>query len=112
MSGRLYCGFFHPTRLSHYATSYPLTNRGSHCVALTKANAIANKNIASMQKLSFEEFKEKKLRTFEEFKNSPEIKKLYKDNEETIKRVYEDYCICKYNRYKISQYGGNPGTMI
>ena len=75
-------------------------------------NAIANKNIASIQELSFEEFKEKKVRTFDEFKNSTEIKKLYSNNEETIKRVYEDYCISKYNRYKISQYGGNPGTMI
>jgi hypothetical protein len=116
MTGRLYCGFIQPTKFFHRAASVSLLEHKSNHFTFEKTITTANKNIVSMQRsdykvLDYEVFK-KKLKSFEEFKSSPEIIKLYKNNEETLKRVYEDDCTCKYNRYKNEQYGGNPGTMI
>lgn len=116
MSGRLYCGFIQPTKFFHRAASGSFLEQRSNHIAFEKTKTTAYDKIVSKQRsdylvLDYKAFK-KKLKSFEEFKSSPEIKKLYKNNKETLKRVYEDDCTCKYNRYKNEQYGGNPGTMI
>ncbi len=78
-----------------------------------KAGLTAQESFGSMKsKLNFEQFKHSHVKDFEIFKDSPSIKRLFGDDMEEISKAYEDYCLCKYNRYVQTIFGGNPATMI
>lgn len=84
----------------------------AHSVA-QKADSTAQKNFESMKnKFDFEQFKQTQVKSFEKFKESPSIKKICGNDLEKILRAYEEYCVCKFNRYVQSEYGGNPATMV
>ena len=53
-----------------------------------------------------------KLKSFEEFKESPPIKELFGNNKQKISKAYKDYCLNKTNRLKKLTYGGNPINML
>jgi hypothetical protein len=63
-------------------------------------------------KLNFEQFRQTKVESLEDFKNSPEIKQLFDEDVVKISQAYRKYCESKYNRYLQSVYGGNPATMF
>ena len=109
---RINCGFLQPTRFLSSAAAANILSSSSHYPATVKTYRVVKGNFRLMKQLSFEEFKKKNVKSFEEFKKSPEIIELFENNTEKVKRAYDDYCICKYNRFKIEQHGGNPSTML
>lgn len=62
-------------------------------------------------KLSFHEFKQKEVESFEEYLNSPIIKELFKGNAEKARKAYDSYCKSEYYEYQRSQIGGNPNEI-
>ena len=68
-------------------------------------------NIQMKKQVTFDEFK-KKIKSFEEFKESSAVKIVCENNKEKISKAYEEYCLCQYNRYKDSLYGGNSSKMV
>ena len=62
--------------------------------------------------LDFDQFKEEKVKSFVDYKNSPIVKDFFGGDLEKISTAYRDYCICKYNRYLQSFYSGNAATML
>ena len=115
MAGRVFLGFM-PTR------NYIRPNDGQNVwgrfglrsySTAKRAEFTAKESFKNMEKnLNLEQFKQTKVKSLEEFKESPIIKGLFGNNEEKISQSYEDYCLCKFNRYRLSEYGGNPGTML
>ena len=62
--------------------------------------------------LSFEQFKEERVKSLKNFKQLPNIQAVCKDDLEKISVAYEKYCLSQYSLYKHQVYGGNPSTMI
>ncbi|MBP7074569.1 MAG: hypothetical protein KBA81_04200 [Rhabdochlamydiaceae bacterium] len=52
------------------------------------------------------------LKSYETFKESAAIKKLFGNEEEKVYKAYQDYCLVKINRMKQSEYGGNPANIV
>lgn len=78
-----------------------------------KTESVAQKNFEDMKnKFNFEQFKQTQVKSFEKFKQSPAVKELFDDDTEKAWRAYNDYCVCKFNRYVQSIYGGNPATLL
>lgn len=57
------------------------------------------KIVVNNEKLSFEEFRQQHVCTFEHFIESPISKELNGNDIGKIKNAYEDYCMSKYLRY-------------
>jgi hypothetical protein len=87
---------------------------GHHPYRSAQRTELKAQNIFENMKktLNFEQFKKIKVKSFEEFKESPRIKKFFDNDIEKIAQAYEDYCIFKFNDYKRTSEGGNPATMI
>lgn len=107
MSVKLFLGFMHPTtRCLRYAAAANI-----HSSSYLKSHLIATNQFSSMGKLDFEEFKKTKVKSFKDFKISPAIDDLYKNDPQKLAKAYEAYCRCQYTHYCVEQHEGNPGTM-
>ncbi|MBF5059017.1 hypothetical protein [Candidatus Neptunochlamydia vexilliferae] len=63
-------------------------------------------------KLDFEQFKDEKVKSFEEFKKSPRIQAICGNDLEKISEAYEGYYFTKFYGYKHSRYGGRPSRLL
>ena len=73
---------------------------------------VAMKYCQTKEELRCVRLKERKIKSFEEFKKSPRVRELCNGDIEQMFKAYKDYCICKRSRYKLMKYGGNPGSML
>ena len=64
--------------------------------------------------LTYAEFRRTKTPSFDAYRQSPMVQALFDSHTpiEEIQSAYEDYCIIRYNHYRMEQQGGNPATMI
>lgn len=69
-------------------------------------------NFKNMNQIEFDEFKQSQVKPLSAYKNSTIIKELFGNDEQRISEAYEQYCLCKFNRYLVSFKGGNPANMI
>lgn len=115
MAGRVFfSGLFPRANSSYTPFRFHLWGQVRYRLHFTseRVEVIANKSFKTMQDLNFEQFKKTRVKPFEVFRESPRIKELFGNHREKISKAYEDYCICKFNRYRLGQRGGNPGTMM
>lgn len=61
--------------------------------------------------LTFKDFKEKYVESWEIFKESVVTKSICGSNVEKISQAYERFCLSEYSQYKHRVYGGNPSLM-
>jgi hypothetical protein len=81
--------------------------------ATRRLQIVARKEFSGMNKdLEFKRFKRKEMISFEEYKASPEINKLFGGDVDQIARAYDDYCSCRFTRWRQSKQGGNPARMV
>lgn len=68
---------------------------------------------SSMKKkrMSFQEFKQKEVESFEDYANSSAIQELFKGDKEKAKKAYETFCKSEYYEYERSIIGGNPNQI-
>ena len=109
---RQFLGLILKQRVCYYATTLKLCQRIGYCSYSKSEKDSVKRNYEMKQDLDFGQFKNVKLRSFAEFQKLPSVKALFNDDMEKISKAYEDYCICKFNRYRLAEYGDNPGTMI
>jgi hypothetical protein len=80
--------------------------------AVAKVRQVTHAEFERNKSLSFEAFKKTKVEPLEEFSNTDEIKLLFGNDSAKISQAYRDYCLSMYNRYVMTQYGGNPARML
>lgn len=114
MAGRVFLGLFPRTSCSYSAPRLNLWGRIGYRSYSTseRVEHTVKENFKVMQGLNFEQFKKTKVKSFEEFKQSPRVKMLFDNDMEKVSKAYEEYCVCKFNRYRLAEHGGNPGTMM
>jgi citrate synthase len=83
-----------------------------HRGAAVEASAEQRKDEDVKNLLSFHDFKEKYVQSWESFKTSQEAKIIYGDNEEKIAKAYDNFCLSQYGEYRRKAYGGSPSYMI
>ena len=114
MAGRTFLGLLTRTRCSYPTSMLNWWGRIGYRSYSTseRIESTVKETFKTMQDLNFEQFRKTKVKPFEEFKESPRIKELFDNDIEKVSKAYEDYCVCKFNRYRLAQHGGNPGTMM
>lgn len=114
MAGRIFLGIFPRTSCSYSAPRLNLWGGIRHRSYSTseRVKNTVKENFKVLKGLNFEQFKKTKVKSFEEFKQSPMVKMLFDNHMEKIFKAYEDYCVCKFNRYQLAEHGGNPDTLM
>ena len=114
MAGKIFQGAFPKTSCS-FSVSRFNSWRPIGCRFYSTSDKVemtVKENFKEMQSISFEQFKNTKVKSFEEYKQSPRVKILFGSDMKKIADAYEDYCVCKFNRYRLVEHGGNPARMI
>ena len=114
MVRRVFLGVFPQTSCLYSASRLNLPGRnGFRSYSTAEIGGSSGKvNLKEMQDLSFEQFKKTKVKSFEVFKQSPRVQFLFGNDIEKVSKAYEDDCVCKYNRFRLVEHGGNPATIL
>jgi len=111
MSGRIVLGLFYresAVRVPQGLNLWGRLSRRSYSTALK----IEGQKSEKMEKLlSFKDFKDKHVESWESFKESPIAKTIYGNDLEKISKAYNRFCLSQYSQYKHQVYGGNPSLM-
>jgi hypothetical protein len=110
MAARLFLGV-PPVRSAFHLTTYSRIGVRYYTIS-QKVERNALDCLKNMEKLNLDLSKQTKAKSFEAFRNSPSIKSLFGDDIEKITQAYNEYLICRYNRYLHSMYGGNAAHMM
>jgi len=86
------------------------TNKNFDIVMQTKIKDIQEKTYKN--ELSFEDFKNKNIEDFNEYKRCRELIGIDTTDTEKITKAYKNYCLSLFNSYRIRLRGENPGKMI
>ena len=109
MSGRLYFGVLSRRTPAPHALNLQGRLQQRFWSRATKSEERPSEMTSKL--LSFKDFKENEVESWESFKESKIVKVVCGSDVEKTKKAYERFCQAEYSRYKHQAYGGNPSRM-
>jgi len=92
-------------------SAYHRANK-AHVVAEKSFQKASSEGNRMKEEMSFEVFKQKEVKNFDEFCQSPYVQESCEGDKNKMVRTYEGYCRSKYAAYEQECYGGNPSLML